>query len=146
MLALILDRSHAVLVADNRLPDVAVSGPRPLLALKAELAARGIELGSPAGSVARPDSGRDFLFIGERLEASAGFAWRAIRDVSGDDEIWNLYCLLVLGGWQPPTRTIDVWAFGGKHPEMASQLAHLVVCGAKRVTMGWIDWCRRLEI
>jgi uncharacterized protein YhfF len=146
MLALILDRTHAVLVAGDRLPDVAVDGPRPLRTLEASLEARGIALPSPAGSRARSDGGRDFAFVVERFDAPAGLAWRPLRDASSDDALWNLYVELMLGGWEPPTRAVDVWAFGGTNPKLASMLNHLVVCGAKRVTTGWREWCVALGI
>jgi uncharacterized protein YhfF len=64
--------------------------------------------------------------------------WMPLRDAAAtDDTLWNLYVELVLGGWSPPTRAVDVWSFGNR-PEMAATLVHLVACGAKRVTMGWI--------
>src|SRR5262249_10588559 len=40
------------------------------------------------------------------------------------------------------TRAVDVWSFGDG-PPMAAQLAHLVACGEKRVTMGWVAAAER---
>jgi uncharacterized protein YhfF len=125
-----------VLLERAGLPQHSEVAERPLLALKTALAARGVTLPAPAGS--RPcGDGRDFLFIVERSPAPPGMAWHPLREVT-DDGVWSLYSALVLGGYTPPTRAIDVWSFGDR-PEMASQLAHLVMCGEKRVTMGWVD-------
>jgi len=133
MLALILDRTHAVLLEGDRLPDV--PGTR-LDALDAAFAERGVKLGAPAGSRAR-EGGRDFAFVIERVAAPAGMTWRPLREVSEDRAIWSLYVELLLGGYEPPARNIDVWSFGNT-PEMAAKLVHLVACGVKRVTMGWV--------
>ena len=143
MLALVLDHPHAVLVDEaGRLPACAARGDaRPLRALEAELAARGLTLPAPAGSRPALDGdGRDFVFVVDRAQAPApaGLHWRPLREVSADDTLWALYTRCILGGWQPPTRDVDVWSFGDR-PEMASQLAHLVACGEKRVTMGWVE-------
>jgi uncharacterized protein YhfF len=144
MLALVLDRTHSVLVDGDQLPDVPLTDSRPLETVLKALAARGVSLPSPAGSRARLDGrGRDFSFVTERVAAPAGTRWRALRDaVAADDTIWELYVQLMLGGWTPPTRALDVWSFGDR-PEMASQLVHLVACGEKRVTMGWVDAAER---
>lgn len=124
----------------DRLPDVPLTDARPLVTVSAAFAARGLTLPFPAGSRARSDGrGRDFAFVVERAPAPTGMIWRPLRDVVGsDDTIWELYVHLMLGGWTPPTRAVDVWSFGDR-PEMASQLVHLVACGVKRVTMGWVD-------
>jgi uncharacterized protein YhfF len=141
---LILDRTHSVLVDGDHLPHVPLTGSRPLETVTNAFAARGVSLPSPAGSRARADGrGRDFTFVTERFPAPAGSSWRPLRDVvAANDAIWELYVQLVLGGWTPPTRALDVWSFGDR-PEMASQLVHLVACGEKRVTMGWVDAAER---
>ncbi len=143
MLALVLDRTHSVLVDGGRLLDVPLDGTRPMKNISAALAARGIDVRAPAGSRARPDgAGRDFAFVVDRIAAPAGMEWRPLREVvATDDTGWHAYVELMLGGWAPPTRELDVWSFGDR-PEMAAQLVHLVACGAKRVTMGWIDAAR----
>jgi hypothetical protein len=70
MHALILDRSHAVLLDGARLPDVPADGPRPMKTLAAAFAARGLTLPAPAGSRVRADGhGRDFAFVIERTPA-----------------------------------------------------------------------------
>ncbi len=141
MLVLILDPTHACLLRDGRLPDVPLGdASRPLPAVTSAIPAR---LPSPAGSRARGDgAGRDFVFITPRFPAPDGYAWVPLRAAAdptgGDDALWRLYVECVLGGWEPPTRAVDVWFFGDS-PEMASRLAHLVACGEKRATMGWID-------
>ena len=143
MLALVLDRTHSVLLDGDRLPDVPLDGTRPLQSLSTALGARGLEVPAPAGSRARADGrGRDFAFVIDRVDAPAPMAWRPLRDAAADDALWHLYVELMLGGWTPPTRALDVWSFGDL-PEMAAKLVHLVACGAKRVTMGWVDAAKR---
>src|SRR5207247_604870 len=44
--------------------------------------------------------------------------------------------------WQPPTRALDVFAFGNS-PELAAKLAHLVVNGVKRGSTGWLAAAER---
>jgi uncharacterized protein YhfF len=143
MLVLVLDRTHSVLMDGDQLPHVPLSDERPLQTVSKAFAARGLPLPFPAGSRARDDGrGRDFTFVIERSAAPAGTSWRPLRDAVADDTIWELYVELMLGGWTPPTRALDVWSFGDR-PEMASQLVHLVACGEKRVTMGWVDAAER---
>lgn len=67
----------------------------------------------------------------DRVAAPNGHAWRPLREVSSDDVLWSVYVTLMLGGYEPPVRSVDVWSFGNK-PEMAAQLAHLV-CTARSV-------------
>jgi uncharacterized protein YhfF len=138
MLALVLDRTHAVLVEGDHLPDVRPDGPLRLKSLNADFARRGVALPAPAGSRARSDGSRDFAFVIDRVTAPAGMSWRPLREVAADDTLWELYIHLMLGRWRPPARELDVWSFGDR-PEMAAQLAHLVACGEKRVTMGWVE-------
>ena len=136
MLALILDRTHACLVDQGRVPDVELAGGRPLRAVEGRLAVLGVTLPAPAGSRARGDGrGRDFVFVTERFAAPPGMDWRPLREA--DDEAWALYVHCMLGGWEPPVRAVDVWSFGND-PEMASRLVHLAACGEKRVTVAWI--------
>ena len=144
MLALLFDRSHAVLLDHGRVPDLRLDGTRPMVCVESWFAKRGLALPAPAGSRARADgNGRDFAFVIEHVEAPAGMAWRPLSEVfAGDDAAWQLYVELMLGGWTPPTRALDVWSFGDR-PEMAANLVHLVACGEKRVTMGWVDAAKR---
>jgi len=141
MLALILDRTHHVLLRDGKLPEFSPRSARPLQDVEHALAEHGIKLPYPAGSRAlSPTPARDFAFVVDRasITTPSGWSWKVFRDLAADDTIWRLYVELMLGGWEPPTREVDVWSFGNE-PEMAARLAHLVTCGAKRVTMGWID-------
>jgi uncharacterized protein YhfF len=129
MRALVLDRTHNVLA---NLPDVPLTGARPLQALEAAMP---LALPAPAGSRPNPRGGRDFAFVIDHAAAPADSRWLTLPEADG--ELWELYVALMLGGWRPPHRKVDVWSFG-HGPEMAAQLAHLVACGEKRVTMGWI--------
>lgn len=138
MRVLVLDRTHHVLLVDATLPDVALTGARPLVDVETHFAARGLKLPMPVGSRAiAPAPARDFAFVVQRVDVP-GMTWKPLREVTSDDTIWHLYVALLLGGWEPPTRDVDVWAFGNQ-PEMTSRLAHLVANGAKRATMAWVD-------
>lgn len=129
MIALVLDRTHRGLVAE-----VPVSGPRWIKTVIAALAERGIAVPAPAGSRPR-DGTRDFAFVVDQVPGA-----RPLSELG--DAAWELYVAVMLGGWEAPTRTFDVWSFGDQ-PEMAARLVHLVACGAKRVTMGWVDAAAR---
>ena len=145
MRVLILDRTHRVLCDGARIPELSVDELRPLRMVHAAFAARGLALPAPAGSRAGQDGGRDFVFVIDAVPAPAGLTWRSLREASSDGALWQLYVELMLGGWPPPTRAVDVWSFG-HDPAMAAQLLHLVLCGAKRVTMGWIEHSDRAGI
>jgi uncharacterized protein YhfF len=144
MRVLVVDRTHACLLEDGRVPVVTLgAAARPLVAVKERFARVGITLPSPAGSRVAPGGlGRDFVFVMDRFEAPAGWSWRPLREAAADDALWTVYVACMLGGWEPPTRAVDVWSFGNA-PEMAAKLAHLVACGEKRVTMGWIAAAER---
>ena len=80
--------------------------------------------------------------LGHRMtEGHAWFAYvetekQADRAWTQDTALWKLYVEVVLGGWEPPTRDFDVFAFGAT-PEQATRLAHHVIKGHKRGTTGW---------
>jgi uncharacterized protein YhfF len=57
------------------------------------------------------------------------------------DAAWQLYTDVMLGGYQPPRRELDVFSFGAGAEE-AARLAHLVIKGTKRATTGWVDLAR----
>jgi uncharacterized protein YhfF len=139
---LVLDRTHHVLMVGQSLPEIPLDGLRPMKAVDVHFARLGIHLPAPAGSQPSPDGGCDFAFVIDRVAAPVGHAWHPLREVSSDDVLWSVYVTLMLGGYEPPVRSVDVWSFGDK-PEMAAQLAHLVVHGEKRATMGWVDAAAR---
>jgi uncharacterized protein YhfF len=152
--ALILDVAHRVLAL--KAPDdtwhvpatIARVGERPLVAIDAFARERlSIELPYPSGATPQPTP-HDFVFVlppGAQVEAE-GTRWVALRDlatVADSELLWGLYVEGMLGGWAPPTRTIDVFHFGAD-ARTAAHLAHLVVKGPKRATAGWIE-AERLE-
>jgi uncharacterized protein YhfF len=114
--ALVLDATHRGRALTIDVPD----GTRPLVALA-----------------------RDTWPLGHRV--TEGHAWFAFiesqkqesRAWTQDTALWKLYIDAVLGGWEPPTRDFDVFAFGST-PEQAARLAHHVVKGEKRGTTGWV--------
>jgi len=144
---LVLDRRHRVLVDDQGCaPEATVEwSERPLLAFQDFARDRyGLRLPSPAGSMVPHDGRgpRDFCFFVDPGEALPSMRWVCIAQASSDEWLWRAYVAMVLGGWEPPTRTIDVFAFGAG-PEMASRLAHLVTSGSKRVTTSWLTTLER---
>ena len=138
---LVLDRTHRVLVNGKGMaPELVCEWPdRPLKAFRAYMRKElGLELDSPWG-YREPNDGRgpcDFLFIIDKLTAPADFSWQPLARASENRWIWQAYVEMVLAGWEPPTRTLDVVAFGG-NTESASKLAHLVGAGHKRGTAAW---------
>jgi uncharacterized protein YhfF len=133
--AVILDHGHRCLLVDGALPEVEVpAGVRPLVALRgAEL---GVTLEGPIGGT--PD-GATFLFLVGTSDARfAGPAqWTSLGAA------WSLYVDAMLGGWKPPTRALEVFAFGNT-PALAAKLAHLIVKGSKRATTAAIAVAERL--
>lgn len=130
--AWILDVTHRA----RRLSCAVPPGARPLTAVQ-ETAQRelGVTLGTPLGLSGAPGAAPDFLFLVPR--AIAG--WEPLREWGPADERgFRLYVASMLGGWEPPTRALDVFYFGDG-PELAAQLAHLVIKGVKRGTTGWVD-------
>jgi uncharacterized protein YhfF len=91
---------------------------------------------------------RDSWPVGHReTEGMSWFAFvetaaQADRSWMQDTALWKLYVHALLGGWEPPTREIDVFAFGST-PEQAARLAHHVIKGNKRGTTGWVTALER---
>lgn len=161
--ALLLTPGHGVVLVRRRgapadawrLPQVpcAANETRPVKRLAAGVSAQlGLTLGAPCGSRVPPDGlgPREFVFLlpagaepsaGAVLDEARVFPLRdalAACAVTGEDAaLWSLYVDRMLGGFEPPTRELDVFAFGSS-PQMAANLAHLVTCGDKRVTFGWL--------
>jgi uncharacterized protein YhfF len=148
--ALVLDTAHRALLL--RAPDealhtpatVARAGERPLVALVEFARERlGFDLPPPSGARPFPDPS-DFVFVlppDTRVDADSTL-WVPMRELTDAtphaDALWALYIDTMLGGWEPPTRAVDVFAFGREPHEQANR-AHLVAKGAKRATTGWID-------
>ncbi len=109
---------------------------RPLAALQeAAQLDLGIPLGLPVGMSDAAGAALEFLFLLPRVIAG----WEPLREWAPvDDEGFRLYVASMLGGWEPPTRELDVFYFGDG-PELAAKLAHLIVKGVKRGTTGWVD-------
>ncbi|HET9483653.1 MAG TPA: ASCH domain-containing protein [Xanthomonadales bacterium] len=119
--ALVLDVQHRGRAHTIDVP----AGARPLAALA--------RASWPLGH--RSTEGHEwFLFI--EGEAGPDRTWRQ------DTALWKLYVDAALGGWEPPTREHDVFAFGST-PEQAARLAHHVIKGRKRGTTCWIDAMER---
>ena len=119
--ALVLDHLHRGRAHTVDVPD----STRPLAAL-------GINAW-PLGH--RATEGHDwFLFVDPAPQADR--AWME------DTALWKLYVEAALGGWEPPTRAIEVFSFGAT-PQQATLLAHHVIKGHKRATTCWIDAMER---
>lgn len=110
-----------------------------LEALEAQCAELGLKVSSP---VAIDPPRFAVLVEGSIPGESEGGSFRhpdwvpLARVLESRDDVWNFYCERMLGGWHPPKRSVDVFYFGSKGL-MASQLAHLVAKGSKRLTAGW---------
>jgi len=101
----------------------------------------GVTLGLPLG-VRGLDRAPELLFLlpGGAHEPS----FTPLPAFAADDERgFSLYVEAMLGGWSPPTRELDVFYFGDT-PELAAQLAHLVMKGVKRGTVCWLAAMARL--
>ncbi len=131
--AWILDVSHGM----RRLTCEVPAGMRALAAT--QQAARheiGVSLGIPLG-LRGLDAAPEFLFLIER--PGGGEGWTPLRTWAADDEPgFQLYLEAMLGGWEPPTRVLDVFHFGNE-PRLSAKLVHLVTKGIKRGTTGWLE-------
>ncbi len=141
--AAILDVSHRLWLVGGKLPAVDVPpGTRALAALH-DAAPReiGIELSHPLGmQVGEDDATFVFLTHGTAPAAGAGRELVPLRRWALEDTlapVWRLYVGAMLGGWEPPTRELDVCYFGNG-PALASMLGHLIVKGVKRGTTGLV--------
>lgn len=86
-----------------------------------------------------PGEAPEFLFLLPRVVPE----WARLPEwAPEDDRGFGLYVASMLGGWEPPTRAMDIFYFGDG-PEIAARLAHLVVKGVKRGTTGWVDAAER---
>jgi uncharacterized protein YhfF len=113
-------------------------------ALVLDVQHRGRAVTADVAAGARPLAalGRDSWPLGSR--ETEGHTWFAFvetaeqkdRSWTNDTALWKLYVDAVLGGYEPPSREFDVFAFGST-PEQAARLAHHVIKGKKRGTTGW---------
>jgi uncharacterized protein YhfF len=130
--AWILDVGHRA----RRLVCDVPPGARPLASVHDQAERElGITLGGPLAG-----RGPDLMFLHPRR--GEGPAWEPLATWALDDAAFGRYVEAMLGGWTPPTRAPDVFAFGNT-PELAAQLAHLVVKGEKRGTTCWIAAAER---
>jgi uncharacterized protein YhfF len=133
----LLDITHRA----RRLSCEVPPGARPLAviqdAVQREL---GVAAGHPAG-VRNLEASQDSMFVLPHV--GAGDGWVPLPAWAADDPRgFDLYVEAMLGGWSPPTRALDVFAFGSD-PALAAALAHLVVKGHKRGTTGWVEAAER---
>jgi uncharacterized protein YhfF len=141
--AAILDVTHRLWLVGGMPPAIEVPpGVRPLAALH-DAAPRelGLELLHPLGMQA-DGGGATFLFLvhASAPAARADGAFVPLRRWALDETLapmWRLYVDAMLGGWEPPTRELDVCYFGNE-PELAAKLGHLIVKGVKRGTTGLV--------
>jgi uncharacterized protein YhfF len=99
----------------------------------------GLSLGGPLG-FRNLESAPELMYLLPRT--GEGSDWRRFADWAVDDDAWSLYVEVMLGGWLPPTRALDVFYFGNT-PALAAKLAHLVVKRVKRGTTAWIEAAER---
>lgn len=149
MLALVLNKNHDVLCTPNPLLQFDVEGDdRPIAALQRLFPNQRL---SPWGQAWDPNNesrlhGLVFIvdddWIASALTAHTDWGLQKISDCLQDDRAFGLYCDALLGGYRPPTRDFNVFHFGGT-PHLASQLAHMVVTGRKRLTAGCLEACEK---
>jgi uncharacterized protein YhfF len=150
--ALVLDVGHRVLALKGQeggwFPPATIArvGERPLVALTSFARERiGLTLPHPSGALPATTP-HDFTFVlppGAHVD-SPDTTWFPLAELSRlneHDALWSLYVESMLGGWEPPTRELDVFHFG-RDPRTAAGLAHMVVKGAKRATALWPDAAR----
>lgn len=134
--ALVLDVAHRA----QRLTCEVRAGQRPLVAANELVTSSlGLTFACPAGVRARGDQ-IDLVFL--HPQPGEGPAWSPLQTWTADDDAFELYVHVMLGGWRPPTRALDVFFFGDT-PELAALLAHLVMKGVKRGTTSWIAAAER---
>ena len=128
--ALVLDCQHQVLM------------PFPTGdCLEDLIKASGIELPPPVG-VAPPL----FAFLTNTSTPSVpNRRWVPLCEATKEPAVWETYTSLLLGGYRPPSRQLDVFSFGNE-PFMAARLAHLVVKGKKRATSGNVTALEKLNL
>ncbi|HEU4535511.1 MAG TPA: ASCH domain-containing protein [Polyangiaceae bacterium] len=131
---LVLTPSHRVFLDDaGRAPRLPVGPRRPLLEARDAL--------PPAvASVLPPPCGSRYGALAFVVASAppGRFAPLAAALTGPDgDAIFDAYTDLLLGGWTPPTRDLDVFAFGDS-PALAARLGHLVIKGNKRASAGWL--------
>jgi uncharacterized protein YhfF len=127
-----------------RLPEVTANGARPLAALTDAVRDRlGIALPHPVGLRAATGTAvpNEFVFLVDKAALPAASRVVPLAEAVGLADVFDLYVDTMLGGWMPPRRDLDVFFFGNA-PEMAARLAHLVRCGRKRATAGWLRAAR----
>lgn len=133
----LLDVTHRA----RRLTCEVPPGARPMVAMEDAVER---ELGVAAGvsvGARNLETAPEGMFLLPR--AGTGDGWAALPAWAADDERgFDLYVEVMLGGWSPPTRALDVFAFGN-NPALAAALAHLVVKGQKRGTTGWLEAAER---
>lgn len=128
-----------LLSKDHRVFGGVLHSANSLYELKEKFAARNLSVSSPVGT--QPPFFTLFLKgdVPGETESSdfRNPEWIPISKVfETHPDIWDLYCDLLLGGYRPPTKHLDIFYFGSGS-FMASQLSHLVVKGKKRLTAAW---------
>lgn len=145
-IALVLDTEHCALLVDAALFAIDVPADQQALPALRAAAARnlGVDLGVVLGRrLVAGDAW--FVFVVCGLTPRDSGALVPLRTWSQDPALagaWEVYVDAMLGGWEPPTRELDAFYFGGD-PAIAAQLAHLVVKGDKRATTCWLAAAER---
>lgn len=93
-----------------------------------------LSLGDPLG-VGGTEAAPAFMFL--HPARGEGPGWEPFGIWAREDAAFRLHVEAMLGGWEPPTREVEIFYFGDS-PELAAKLAHMVVKGRKRGTTGWV--------
>lgn len=140
--ALILSRDHRVLLVSREggwsVPQTHLARGRRALQAITEFAAEQLRLALPAAIGSRMGAEVVLAFVvKDATSVAPDTRWVRLPEAAQNPWVWSAYVELILGGFEPPSRALDVFAFGAGE-EMAARLAHLVVCGAKRGTALWL--------
>lgn len=132
--ALVLDKSHRIFMPQGNTQELLFHHFPSLEDAKRELKAEGYAVDAPVG-VAPPD----FVFLSPEDHGQGDTAnWTSLAKAAKNypnEPYWDTYTKLMLGGYEPPSREVDVFHFASD-PLMATKLAHLVMKGDKRSTSG----------
>src|ERR1043165_7342411 len=79
-----------------------------------------LSLGDPLG-VGGGEAAPAFMFL--HPTRGEGPGWEPFGTWAREDAAFRLYVEAMLGGWEPPTREIDIFYFGDS-PELAAKLGH----------------------
>ncbi len=145
-MVLILTNTHEMLLEEFGNAELRIPNPQIATLEKLREHFGKIQIALPAPVGVQPPN---FVFVlQENPEVPPGYQWVSLMKAPTllkDHTYWKTYVNLMLGGYEPPSKEIDVFSFGNT-PLMAAQLAHLVAKGRKRSSSGNIEALQKLNL